>query len=253
MDAARVPSAVAGADLGPASDLRPDGERRGHGRGGDDRDGDDRAAMAGRGGPRPRGARRRSTAPRACNGRRSSSSASAPASCPSASAQTPAAIDEERRLLYVALTRSEEELWCSWFERTADDAARGVARREPSPWLAPDRAGDRRAPEGGGADGRRGGLGPGGRAAAAASRGRGGRGRRTRPVRSDRPIDPRWGCGVACRNSWRSCARQSGRSNVVAGGSIDAGLHPRRGAHHRARCSAGRGPARIDRARSPRS
>ena len=42
------------------------------------------------------------------------------------------------RLLYVALTRSEEELWCSWFERSADDAARGsTATRGPSPWLAP--------------------------------------------------------------------------------------------------------------------
>ena len=57
---------------------------------------------------------------------------------PIASAQTPAALDEERRLLYVALTRSEEELWCSWFELSSDEAARGAtAGREPSPWLAP--------------------------------------------------------------------------------------------------------------------
>jgi DNA helicase-2/ATP-dependent DNA helicase PcrA len=54
---------------------------------------------------------------------------------PIASAQTDAAIDEERRLLYVALTRSEDELWCSWFERAGDDL-RGPARG-PSPWLAP--------------------------------------------------------------------------------------------------------------------
>ena len=45
---------------------------------------------------------------------------------PIASAQTPAAVDEERRLLYVALTRSEEELWCSWSER---GDARPRARR----------------------------------------------------------------------------------------------------------------------------
>jgi ATP-dependent exoDNAse (exonuclease V) beta subunit len=51
---------------------------------------------------------------------------------PIASAQTPAAIDEERRLLYVALTRSEEELWCSWFD---DAGSGGRAARGPSPWL----------------------------------------------------------------------------------------------------------------------
>jgi DNA helicase-2/ATP-dependent DNA helicase PcrA len=54
---------------------------------------------------------------------------------PIASAQTDAAIDEERRLLYVALTRSEDELWCSWFERAGDDLA--APPRRPSPWLAP--------------------------------------------------------------------------------------------------------------------
>jgi DNA helicase-2/ATP-dependent DNA helicase PcrA len=54
---------------------------------------------------------------------------------PIASAQTEAAIDEERRLLYVALTRSEDELWCSWFERAGDDLA--APPRRPSPWLAP--------------------------------------------------------------------------------------------------------------------
>jgi DNA helicase-2/ATP-dependent DNA helicase PcrA len=54
---------------------------------------------------------------------------------PIASAQTEAAIDEERRLLYVALTRSEDELYCSWFERAGDDL--GAPARKPSPWLAP--------------------------------------------------------------------------------------------------------------------
>ena len=57
---------------------------------------------------------------------------------PIASAQTEAALDEERRLLYVALTRSEEELWCSWFERTGGEAVTGSAPpRGPSPWLQP--------------------------------------------------------------------------------------------------------------------
>jgi len=52
---------------------------------------------------------------------------------PIASARAPAAVEEERRLLYVALTRAEEELWCSWFERAED----GPAPRGPSPWLEP--------------------------------------------------------------------------------------------------------------------
>ena len=45
---------------------------------------------------------------------------------------------DRRRLLYVALTRSEEELWCSWFERTGGEAVTGTApSRRPSPWLRP--------------------------------------------------------------------------------------------------------------------
>jgi DNA helicase II / ATP-dependent DNA helicase PcrA len=48
-------------------------------------------------------------------------------------AVTRPALDEERRLLYVALTRAEDELFCSWAER------RTIAGRdytcEPSPYL----------------------------------------------------------------------------------------------------------------------
>ena len=48
-------------------------------------------------------------------------------------AKTPAAEEEERRLLYVAVTRAEDELHCSWArERTF--GARSL-RRSPSPWL----------------------------------------------------------------------------------------------------------------------
>jgi DNA helicase-2/ATP-dependent DNA helicase PcrA len=54
---------------------------------------------------------------------------------PIAHAGTPEALDEERRLLYVALTRARDQLICSWAERrTFGD--RSVAR-QPSPWLEP--------------------------------------------------------------------------------------------------------------------
>jgi DNA helicase-2/ATP-dependent DNA helicase PcrA len=46
----------------------------------------------------------------------------------------PGAEDEERRLLYVALTRAERELRCSWAE-TRSFGGHAV-RREPSQWLA---------------------------------------------------------------------------------------------------------------------
>ena len=53
---------------------------------------------------------------------------------PIAYATTAAALDEERRLLYVALTRAERELWCSWAaSRTVGGRQRDC---EPSPYLA---------------------------------------------------------------------------------------------------------------------
>jgi DNA helicase II / ATP-dependent DNA helicase PcrA len=57
---------------------------------------------------------------------------------PLVTARSRAAKDAERRLLYVALTRAEEELACTWALRpdaaSADD---GVTERRASPWLAP--------------------------------------------------------------------------------------------------------------------
>jgi DNA helicase-2/ATP-dependent DNA helicase PcrA len=145
MDAANVPSLIAGSDLGPASDLRAEQGRRGADR--DDPDRDD----AGRhdadrddvGHPlapvagdhvvlttfhRAKGLQWPTVIVLGLG----------EGYMPIASAQTDAALEEERRLLYVALTRSEEELWCSWFERTGGEAVTGIAPpRGPSPWLQP--------------------------------------------------------------------------------------------------------------------
>jgi len=52
---------------------------------------------------------------------------------PLPAARTAPARAEERRLLYVALTRAEDELWCSWARLTGDGERRSDAG--PSPWL----------------------------------------------------------------------------------------------------------------------
>jgi DNA helicase II / ATP-dependent DNA helicase PcrA len=53
---------------------------------------------------------------------------------PIAHATRSAALEEERRALYVALTRAEQELWCSWAKtRKVDDRTWSC---EPSPYLA---------------------------------------------------------------------------------------------------------------------
>jgi len=53
---------------------------------------------------------------------------------PIAHADTPAAVAEERRLLYVAVTRAREELHCSWAERRTFGAR--TQGRSPSSYLA---------------------------------------------------------------------------------------------------------------------
>jgi DNA helicase II / ATP-dependent DNA helicase PcrA len=50
-------------------------------------------------------------------------------------AESAAARDEERRLLYVALTRASQEVHCSWARSRRTASGRRVDR-EPSPWLA---------------------------------------------------------------------------------------------------------------------
>jgi DNA helicase-2/ATP-dependent DNA helicase PcrA len=150
MDAANVPSLVAGSDLGPASDLRAEHARGDVGRG------DVGRGDVGRGdavrGDADSDEEDRPPAPVAGDHVVLTTFHRAKGLqwptvivlglgeglMPIASAQTDAALEEERRLLYVALTRSEEELWCSWFERTGGEAVTGAATpRGPSPWLQP--------------------------------------------------------------------------------------------------------------------
>jgi DNA helicase-2/ATP-dependent DNA helicase PcrA len=126
MDAALVPSRIAGSDLGPASDLRGDADADvDHERNKfvEDPAAVDHVVLTTF--HRAKGLQWPTVLVLGLSA----------GLMPIASAQTDAAIDEERRLLYVALTRSEDELWCSWFERVGDDPS-GRAR-PPSPWLAP--------------------------------------------------------------------------------------------------------------------
>jgi DNA helicase-2/ATP-dependent DNA helicase PcrA len=126
MDAARVPSMIAGSDLGPASDLREAARAKG-----------DRDELVALSEPVDRDRVVLTTFHRAKGLQWPTVLVLGLGDglLPLASAQTPAAVEEERRLLYVALTRAEEELWCSWF---GDLAARpsGAPGRGPSPWLA---------------------------------------------------------------------------------------------------------------------
>jgi len=132
MDAARVPNRIAGADLGPASDLRGESGRRGNERDPDQSvtaDPEDSDGVVLTTFHRAKGLQWPTVMVLGLSD----------GLMPIASAQTPAAVDEERRLLYVALTRAEEELWCSWFAREAGPGrggAPGGSRHAPSPWLA---------------------------------------------------------------------------------------------------------------------
>jgi DNA helicase-2/ATP-dependent DNA helicase PcrA len=130
LDKARVPNLIAGADLGPASDLRGEAEKRGVDGDGDEwkrqETPDDRDRVVLTTFHRAKGLQWPTVIVLGLG----------VGLMPMASAQTPAAIDEERRLLYVALTRSEEELWCSWYEGGGAGAGSRGGRSGPSPWLA---------------------------------------------------------------------------------------------------------------------
>jgi DNA helicase-2/ATP-dependent DNA helicase PcrA len=131
MEAANVPAQVAGSDLGPASDLR--GSWSSHRRvDHDDEHGTeevDRDQVVLTTFHRSKGLQWHTVLIIGL----------AAGLMPLASAQTTEAINEERRLLYVALTRAEEELWCSWSEGDDARSASGSAARTraPSPWLEP--------------------------------------------------------------------------------------------------------------------
>jgi superfamily I DNA/RNA helicase len=128
MEAANVPCQVAGADTGPASDLRGGGWRRrvDHDDEEDQEEIDhDRVVLTTF--HRSKGLQWHTVIIIGLS----------TGLMPLASAQTTEAIDEERRLLYVALTRAEEELWCSWSDGGDASATMGRATRSASPWLAP--------------------------------------------------------------------------------------------------------------------
>jgi DNA helicase II / ATP-dependent DNA helicase PcrA len=128
MDAAQVPSRIAGSDLGPASDLRGGNDRLAGSRLAADRSADERSdedsisdAVVLSTFHRAKGLQWPTVIVVGLTA----------GLMPIGSALTPSAVEEERRLLYVALTRAEEELWCSWFAH-ADGAT-----RQRSPWLEP--------------------------------------------------------------------------------------------------------------------
>ena len=129
MESAGVPCAVAGADLGPASDLR--GSRQGRFRTEADEERDveevNRDAVVLTTFHRSKGLQWHTVMIIGLS----------EGLMPIASARTPDAVEEERRLFYVALTRAEEELWCSWSASEGSAGDSGSRRqRGPSPWLA---------------------------------------------------------------------------------------------------------------------
>lgn len=151
LDAERVPYRLAGAELGPASDVRGTGD----GDAGDAGDAIGDAAGGAAGGAR-------APIPRVVTGDRAAAARGdddavtvstfhrakglqwrtvfvvgmSDGLVPLITARSSGAKAEERRLLYVALTRAEEELTCTWALRAGEaTCSDDVAERRASPWL----------------------------------------------------------------------------------------------------------------------
>jgi DNA helicase-2/ATP-dependent DNA helicase PcrA len=125
---------------------------------------------------------------------------------PISHAETPAELAEERRLLYVALSRAEQRLHLSWAKKRTVGVR--TYNRAPSRWLAPIEAIVASAPAG---DGGEGVAGPGGRARLAAARAQVAQAQRrtgaTRPAAAGAPLSEL----LAALLEWRrDLARASG-------------------------------------------
>jgi ATP-dependent DNA helicase UvrD/PcrA len=132
LEAERVPYRIAGGDLAPASDLAP----------GDDAEEPEHRTWADAGGQESDGgpvdAVVLSTFHRAKGLQWPTVFVTGLSAglVPIASARSAEALDEERRLLYVGLTRAEIELTCTWSGRgDGRELQAGAPSREPSPWV----------------------------------------------------------------------------------------------------------------------
>ena len=173
------------------------------------------------GGTRPASSSSPTTAPRVSSGMRSSSRHSRRARCRSANRPTPDELAEERRLLYVGITRARRYLWLSWATTRTAASGRG-GRRNRSRFLdglvpasarrvaaAGDRGAERPATDRQGRSGR-----PVAALECAPCLAHGPcPSRRRRPIHRLPRLDDRGHRSTPARGRWRSCAasRASGR------------------------------------------
>lgn len=138
LEAERVPYRAAGGDLAPASDLA-DGEGEHDEDPGDEEKEEEADVKAGDGAEPGDDAVVLSTFHRAKGLQWAAVFVTGLSDglVPLVTARSAAARAEEQRLLYVALTRAEDELTCSWAEYAEEASVAQGAPRRPSPWLAP--------------------------------------------------------------------------------------------------------------------